>query len=329
MFEKRIVLLITYIFPLVLYSIITIDNWRDTMNYGVIDIGSNTVRLGIYELVDDKIKQFFMKKETPGLISYVDGDILNQRGILKLLDSLKSLLEITNKLSIDGLYVFSTAVLRRVSNSQELIDFIREELAIEIDLISQEEEARLGLKGILESPRAVNYKRSGITADIGGGSTEIVIYKDGLPEKLINISKGSLLLYKTYVKEILASPDEADRISRDIEEDLAASQLDRSFEDLIGIGGSIIASKYVIDALFSKKDRDFFTYEELDIFIENILARDKNTLDLILQLAPERIHTLLPGSLVLREICRCFNIKRVFPETHGLKEGYLLNKLSI
>ena len=51
------------------------------MLYGIVDIGSNTIRLKIYEYKNNKIKSVFSKKKTAGLIAYRDDGKLNDEGI--------------------------------------------------------------------------------------------------------------------------------------------------------------------------------------------------------------------------------------------------------
>lgn len=56
----------------------------------------------------------------------------------------------------------------------------------------------------------------GVLVDIGGGSTEILIYKNGKPQAAESINIGSLNLYNNYVKELLPTREEIKEISLDV-----------------------------------------------------------------------------------------------------------------
>ena len=56
------------------------------MLYGIVDIGSNTVRLNVYRCKDDDISVIFSKKENLGLVFYIKKGILTNNGIEKLIN---------------------------------------------------------------------------------------------------------------------------------------------------------------------------------------------------------------------------------------------------
>ena len=96
------------------------------MTYGVIDVGANTIRLCIYEVEDGRIKSLFNNKTTAGLIGYVDGGELTRKGIKKACDVLSAYKEMASHAKIKELFVFATASLRNISNTDEAIETIYE-----------------------------------------------------------------------------------------------------------------------------------------------------------------------------------------------------------
>ena len=71
------------------------------MLYGIVDIGSNTIRLKIYEYKNNKIKSVFSKKKTAGLIAYRDDGKLNDEGINILSSILNKFNKIMDLLNIN------------------------------------------------------------------------------------------------------------------------------------------------------------------------------------------------------------------------------------
>lgn len=165
------------------------------MSIVIVNNGSNRIRLNIYHLEITNIPFYLQKKYTASLASYFEDGINTLKKTLKLIQNA------TSFVTLESIHYFATASLRNISNQEEIITQVKEELGIAINLLPQNEEARLEHTGI----EKVNGKTDGLSIDIGGRSTKISIFKD---EKVIgdfNFSEGSLSLYKRYVDEILPS----------------------------------------------------------------------------------------------------------------------------
>ena len=80
--------------------------------YAVIDMGSNTMRLGIYHNENGNFKQFFHKKEMVGLAGYVKDGFLTEEGIEAAASVLKEFGTIVRNLGIEHVMVFATASLQ-------------------------------------------------------------------------------------------------------------------------------------------------------------------------------------------------------------------------
>ena len=135
---------------------------------GVIDLGSNSVRLVIYEARKDAAapKPFRIladEKKMAGLSAYVVDGQFSTAGIERAAgDHLK----IARNLSCDRVDIFATAVLRNCANSAFAVAAIEEAIEHPIFLLSGEEEADLGLAGA----RIGQELGRGTLVDIGGGS---------------------------------------------------------------------------------------------------------------------------------------------------------------
>ncbi|MBV1768366.1 MAG: phosphatase, partial [Methanobacterium sp.] len=136
------------------------------MLYGIVDIGSNTVRLNVYHCKEKDISLLFSKKENLGLVFFIKKGKLTTKGIEKLLNFLKKIKKDLDILKINSYTFFSTAILRNIENSAEVRGLIKEKLDIEIDLLSGEEEGELSFYGSITSIK----KDHGVLIDLGGGS---------------------------------------------------------------------------------------------------------------------------------------------------------------
>ena len=83
------------------------------MLYGVVDIGSNTVRLNVYNSKDKDISVDFSEKENLGLLFYINNGKLTDEGIEELVTVLKKMKNDLDYLKIDNYSFFSTACVEK------------------------------------------------------------------------------------------------------------------------------------------------------------------------------------------------------------------------
>ena len=121
--------------------------------YAIIDIGSNTIRLNVYQVEEDgAIHSIFQSKETAGLAGYVREDgSMSREGLDRAADALLRFRSILDALHIENRAVFATASLRNITNSEEAVFQLQERTGLMIRLLSGREEAILDYVGLLLS----------------------------------------------------------------------------------------------------------------------------------------------------------------------------------
>ena len=92
------------------------------MKYGIIDVGSNTIRLSIYECEDGRIKLLMNKKEMAGLAGYIQDGILSDEGVAAAGRILQEYHALLHNLGISECHVFGTAPLRNIVNTEEAVE---------------------------------------------------------------------------------------------------------------------------------------------------------------------------------------------------------------
>lgn len=293
--------------------------------YGVIDIGSNTMRLSVYKKTENSIKLMFYEKNMAGLASYVDKENnLSEKGIVKAVGVLHSFKKILESIETVDVFVFATAALRNINNSQEAIDVINEATGYRIELISGEQEAIYDFIGTT----LFMDLQDGIMVDIGGGSTELVFYRDKKVEKAVSLPIGSLNLYTKYVKDVFPTKKEITKIKSEVKDELKQIEIFGSYPVICGVGGSIRAVRKLNNDIYNVQlpNRTIEVKNLKDItfkFLESRLF----ALEKIIKLIPERIHTIIPGMLILMVIARYYQSDSIIVSKHGNREGYLYTKL--
>lgn len=295
------------------------------MTYGVIDVGSNTIRLCIYELENNQIRPLFNNKTTAGLVGYVTDGELSRKGIKKACDVLSEYKEMAAQAQIKDLFVFATASLRNISNTDEALQTIHEETQLNVDVLSGYEEATLDFRG---AAGTLNLDE-GLMVDIGGGSTELVVYRKENVQDAASLRLGSLSLYNDYVSKLFPKKSEEGAIREKVLSELKKIKFlrEQQFSNLVGIGGTIRAVKKLNNDLFGlPRQNDEIPAKKVPILLEEFQDEEKHTLKKLLRVSPDRIHTLIPGMLILDTICRHFCCERIIVSSYGVREGYLYKK---
>ena len=217
-----------------------------SVNYAVIDLGSNTVRLCVYDVpaVPEgkeakaskavsksaaagrqerpparKFKTIMNRKTMAGLAAYVEDGALSQAGIDKAIDAVRKCLKRAAYLNPVRTDVFATAILRNISNSREAVAAVEGAAGCRIALLSAYDEAHLGFVGA--SSRA--SLSDGVLIDIGGGSSEVTLVEGGRDVACASLPQGSLSSYERFVADILPTVAEMDALRASVRELLAST----------------------------------------------------------------------------------------------------------
>ncbi len=187
----------------------------------VIDIGSNSVRLVIYDIFGAHFTPVYNEKILAGL----GRDLrrtgrLSEDGKRKCREALARFSHIIRARSLPAPLVGATAALRVAEDAPDFVASILQETGLDISPISGEEEARLAALGLLSN----NARRSGIGADLGGASLELMridsaLKKDGAEVQGVSLPLGPFDAIGGNLSE-LTTQDYADRIS-DLDASLA------------------------------------------------------------------------------------------------------------
>lgn len=158
----------------------------------IIDIGSNSVRLVIYDVnTNSTFKIIDKEKQTIRLGSYLTEDnCLTDEGIGLAINVLTNFKLICESYKVIDTYVVATEAIRRATNREYVCNIVKRELGIEINILSGKEEARYGYLAIKNSM----IENDAILLDLGGSSMEITLMKNGELRETISFPLGCIPL---------------------------------------------------------------------------------------------------------------------------------------
>ncbi len=298
------------------------------MIHSVIDIGSNSIRLSVYKIKKADVVNLFNDKIMAGLGAHISKGQMTEKGIQRLIYALKHHKSIVDNFdAIEGVSVFATASLRNVDNYREIIERVGSETGYTIELLSEKEEALYSFMGATHSHEA----RRGVLTDIGGGSTEIVYFKKKKICFSTSANIGSLNLYHRFVERLIPTKDERKKMEKYINKKLDKLDLPKRDEEILCIvGGTGRAALKLYNEIYEKDPQNrVMESKKLSLLIERFEELEiRNIMNELLEVKPERIHTLVPGIILLNQVrSRCGAPWILVSET-GVREGYIYHNLT-
>lgn len=295
------------------------------MNYAITDLGSNTIRLSVYQTQEGgTFRRLFSEKEMAGLANYISGGVLSREGIERACEALRHFRNLLHQFGMEEMHVFATASLRNIRNTAQAVETIRRETGLQVDVVSGALEAQLSYLGALKTQALTN----GAMFDLGGGSTELVEVRDGTILRAQSLPLGSLNLFNRHVSKIWPKRRELEAIRGTVREALALADLPREkAAQVCGVGGTARAVLKIAQAWYGRPELDrCLTLGEVEELTELLLRRDETARTLILHACPDRVHTILPGILLLDQVTRALCSGELYISQSGVREGYLCHK---
>ncbi|EKQ51334.1 MULTISPECIES: exopolyphosphatase [unclassified Clostridium] len=300
-------------------------------NIAVIDIGSNSMRVLVYELYENNsFKIIDEEKRMTRLGQFIDkSNNLSKEGIQKLIVTLEFFKILCEKNNVVEIIVVATEAIRRADNKNEILSLVKEKLDLDIRILSGIEESAYGYLTI-KSTMDIN---NALLIDIGGSSMEITLVKDKKIVQGISLPLGSIPLTKLFPFD---GPADKYIISEfknfiDKEFDKLPWLKDAKNLPLIGIGGTArsigkIHKKFInypLDLLHNYS----ISIDEIKTIYDYVLSLDMNQKTKLKGLPKERadIFTAPFSALVaLMNYCSCPLLKI---SQYGIREGVLYERL--
>ena len=294
----------------------------------VIDIGSNSARVVIYKQLTPNSFQLIYEEKSKVRIgegAYLkEGhlqDVPLQRAY-KALQSFKSqIVKITN---LHKTICIATSALRDAPNGQKFVELIKRELQIDIEIIDGEKEAYYGALAALH----LLPIDSGITIDIGGGSTDIGLIKDSKVVDSYSLDLGTVRL-----KELFSDKTESIEVIEEyIDNELRTLPKHFISSTAIGIGGTARTLSKVIMKFQGEKSKSIhnfrYNYKEYKEFFSKIVLSDNKSLK-ELGVSKNRLDTIREGTLIWGKVLERVQAKKIIGSAVGVREGLFLENSNL
>jgi exopolyphosphatase/guanosine-5'-triphosphate,3'-diphosphate pyrophosphatase len=301
-----------------------------------LDIGTNSLRLiiadvsrtGTYRVIDDE------KMITRlGRGSGVKGR-LEPQALAESVAAIERLVAISRGFGVDRLRLVATAAVRDAENGQELVRAVRASTGETVDVISAEEEARLAHRAVSSA-----YDLSGTDAaiaDIGGGSTEVVVCIQGVIEQVYTLKLGAARLKERFgpcddpggVQLAELRHHVRDVVREQVHEPANAPQI------MIGTGGTFTTLAAISMARYPRPPQGAGALRGHEIqrdevrHLTDLIARTPLAQrETITGLGPDRIDIIVPGLVIIDRLMKRLGLNRLRVHDRGIRDGVILRMI--
>ena len=292
---------------------------------GVIDLGSNSLRLVVFERLGAAVFPLFNEKVMCGLgRGIASTGSLNPEGVALALVNLRRFVAFARAIAVHHLAVLATAAVRDASDGEAFAAEVERQCRVRVKIIDGAEEARLSAVGVLAGiPDA-----DGIVADLGGGSVELVRVGPGTSSAggTGQIDEGiSLPLGPLRLAEF---GDRAKGLSEIIERALAGASVLRAAAGkrlyLVGGAARAIARLHMEHSQYPLHIIHRYTISRMEAegFLDIIGRQSRKSLERITTISRRRLDLVPLAALVLRKLITHAGPQSVVFSALGLREGY-------
>ncbi len=324
-----------------------------------IDIGTNTLRLLITEIGKHHFKEIHSERMITRLGEGLSGSgRLTNNAIIRTVSTLKDFRTIIDRYMINEVVVVATSAVREAENRQYFIDLVKKETGFDIEVISGEEEARRTFLGILhgldkgiypaskasvegEAPMRLSPSEGATQApiidnivaiDIGGGSTEFILGKEGRIKEKISSNLGVVKLTEKYIKSDPILQSDLVRMQGEIRamiREVVLQMGNMGGTRLVGTAGSITTLAAI--------DRKMETYNPLRInncilklasirtILSDLVSKTIEERRTIKGLELGREDIIVAGAAILITIMEEMGHDSLVVSDYGLREGLIID----
>ncbi|MGH7072716.1 MAG: Ppx/GppA family phosphatase [Stellaceae bacterium] len=288
----------------------------------VIDVGSNSLRLVVYDGVVRAPRVLFNEKVLCGLGRDLGETArLNPDGVKLAFDNLRRFVALANAVPVTRLDVLATAAVRDAEDGPDFIRRIERAFHLRATILSGPEEGRLSAFGVIAGiPDA-----SGLVGDLGGGSVELVPVSGGQIGPAVSLPIGPLRL--------AAIADDEKRLREAI---------DRELDTVPWLDGRQVGAFYAVGGAWRSLARIHMEQEDYPLhviqqytlsrgaaesYLDIVARQSRKSLERVAAISKKRLETVPFAARVLHRLLRRIEPKRVVFSALGLREGHLYSLL--
>ena len=301
------------------------------MRLAILDVGSNTVHLLVVDAEPSA-------RPAPAANQRWDSPLLNHRntkneitemGQQLLVDTIQRAHSVAEALGVHDFSAFATSAMRDTANVNLLLDRIERSTGVRLQVLDGDDEARLTFLAVR---RWLGWGSGRLLAiDIGGGSLELAIGLDEVPEVVVSLPLGASRLTREFLPYDPPRPGDLARLRRHVEQALTphiddfssrvnvTAGTSKTMRSLARVAGAAPSSEgpYVSRTL-RRADAEALVDKLVDL-----PAKERAKLPGV---SARRAPQLVAGTIVAAEVMRCLGVESLSICPWALREGVILTR---
>lgn len=298
---------------------------------GLIDIGSNSIRLVVFQIENNlSISEIQNIKMPARIYQYINSaQEMSEEGISTLIDILHAFDIEAKTLNVNQMLVKTTAAIRQSKNQKRIIQQVKEETGLTLSIVSEQMEAFYGFNAITHSIA----NSDGVSIDIGGGSTEITHFKDKKVVQAHSFPFGAVSLQETFFADKAHNDKKAIQKTRAYirEQFLSHPFMVDLNLPIVAVGGSARNVTRVHQNHINYPLAGLHHYEmspqAIDAVGDIFAQSSMKALKKMDGLSSERADIITPATLVFQELIHIVGAPQFIFSQRGLREGILYEYL--
>jgi len=290
---------------------------------GIVDIGSNSIRLCVYDIAQRVPVPLFNEKGVCALgRGIASSGRLNPDGVAAALTLVGRFIALCKAMEVEKLDILATAAVRDAVDGPAFVAELERRYGVAVKVLSGGEEATMAAMGVLcGTPNA-----DGVVADLGGGSLELVAVQQGAPGPHVTMPLGLLRLAES-------SGDDRVRARQIVEGHLAdVDWLDEGRgRALYAVGGAwrALARICINQTRHPLTVLDNFSLDAREALrlLELVAGQSRKSLEKIPGLSKKRVPGLPLAALILERVIRAVQPARLVFSIYGMREGQFFHRL--
>ena len=297
--------------------------------YAAVDIGSNSVRLEVAEVIGGSARILASDRQVTRLGASVFREGRVSPEALDLLCGVLAGMAVTwKRYDVLSIRAVATAAVRDARNQAEFLARTSLALGADIEIISGQEEARLIHLGV--QSRWPHPKERFLIIDIGGGSAEIILSEDDRVCAAFSKPLGAIRLQELFLRNDPPGPAELLRMEEYIEERIAPAVREIGRKRIDRVVGTSSTAAAVVSAVsrIPRARREEADRRRASAAQMRRLYRELCTLELrrrqkIVGIGPRRAEIIIPGAAVLLHVLDAFRMPSLFYSGAGVRDGII------
>ncbi len=293
-----------------------------TQRIGIIDIGTNTFNLLIVDRSAHSFEKIYSAKQGVGLgLGGINDGRLAEDAIVRGIQTLKEYILKSTELGVEKLKAFATSAVRDAKNKSEFVARLRDELSLDVEVISGDREAELIYEGVKIGH---DFDRTSVIMDIGGGSTEFIFANKMAILKAHSFNIGTARIYQMFDFSDPYSTEDIQRVN-----DYLAKNIEGFFDSmkadvLIGASGSF----ETFYALLYKKEYPENEFEDMPAdevirVLDEIIASSLEERNANAFIIPIRKKMAPIAAIKIKWVLEKLKIKTLTISPYAMKEGVI------